>query len=109
MTVTEFLNEFDFDYEVEQSKEFDGSCYKLVDLQGAYLGDIGDDEFFDIETMVDRLDIYYDDYLMLGEWVADWNDALKDISENDPRDWRIPYIYYILHADKLIVDKPLSN
>lgn len=109
MTVSEFLNEFDFDYEVGYSDEFEKPCWKLIDLQDAYLGNIGDDEFFDIETIVDRLDIYYDDYLMDGEWVENWNDALKDISETSPSDWRIPYIYYVLHPDELIVDKPLTK
>lgn len=109
MTVSEFLNEFDFDYEVGYSDEFEKPCWKLIDLQDAYLGNIGDDEFFDIETIVDRLDIYYDDYLMDGEWVENWNDALKDISETNPSDWRIPYIYYVLHPDELIVDKPYNQ
>lgn len=109
MTVTEFLNEFDFDYEVKHSDEFDKPCWVLIDLQGAYLGNIGDDEFFDIETIVDRLDIYYDDYLMDGEWVENWEATLEELMKDNPRDWRIPYIYYILHADELIVDKSLSN
>lgn len=108
MTVTEFLNNFDFDYEVAQSEEELGEpCWKLIDLQDAYLGSIGTDEFFDIEGIVDRLDIYYDDYLMDGEWVESWDETLKEISAVNPRDWRIPYIYYIIHADELIVDKPL--
>ena len=83
MTVSEFLNGFDFDYEVGYSDEFEKPCWKLIDLQGANLGGIEDDEFFSIDGIVDRLEIYYSA-------------------------WQIPYIYYVINPDELIVDKPYN-
>ena len=110
MTVTEFLNEFDFDYEVVQSEEFDGPCWKLTDLQYANLGNIEEEEFFDIVSIVDRLETYYDDYILeVGATSDDYNVLLEEVIKEDPNDWRIPIIYYILHPNELIVDKPLSK
>lgn len=61
MLLSEFLNYFDFDYEVINGQ------IRLIDLQGAYLGDIGECSF-DISDLgksclVDRLDIYIKDYI----------------------------------------------
>lgn len=108
MTVTDFLNNFDFDYEVS-SDEFDNPCWKLIDLQDAYLGNIGEDEFDSVESILDRLDRYYDDYLFDGEWIEDYEAEFNEIVKDNPRDWRIPYLYYILYPNELIVDKPLSK
>ena len=109
MTVTDFLNCFDFDYEVGSEVESGEPCWKLIDLQDAYLGNIGEDEFDSVESIVDRLDIYYDDYLFDGEWIEDYEAEFNEIVKDDPRDWRIPYLYYILHPNELIIDKPLSK
>jgi hypothetical protein len=110
MTVTEFLNAFDFDYETGYSDEFEKPCWKLIDLQGANLGGIEDDEFFGIDGIVDRLDIYYDDYLLdENESSDDYNELLDEMINADPSAWQIPYIYYVLHPDELIVDKPLTK
>ena len=110
MTVTEFLNGFDFDYEVGYSEEFETPCWKLIDLQGANLGDIDDDEFFGIDGIVDRLEIYYDDYLLYeNESSDDYNELLDEMVKADPSAWQIPYIYYVIHPDELIVDKPLTK
>jgi hypothetical protein len=108
MTVTDFLNNFDFDYEVDLD-ESGYPCWKLIDLQDAYLGSIGEDEFNSIGSIVDRLDIYYDDYLFDGEWIGDFEAEFNEIVKDNPRDWRIPYLYYILHPNELIIDKPLSK
>lgn len=115
MTVTEFLNNFDFDYEVRYSEEFDEPCWKLVDLQGGNLGNIEEYEFDDVEGILDSLEIYYDDYLLDEDEsnadyadYADYADLLDRVVKSDPNDWRIPYIYYVLHPDELIVDKPLQ-
>ena len=110
MTVTDFLNTFDFDYEVGYSDEFEKPCWKLIDLQGANLGGIEDDEFFGIDGIVDRLEIYYDDYLLdENESSDDYTELLDEMINADPSAWQIPYIYYVLHPDELIVDKPLTK
>ena len=57
MKLTEFLNYFDFDYEK------DNDNYRLIDLQGAYLGGIRNDRFNSIEDIVERLTTYYHDYI----------------------------------------------
>lgn len=63
MTLREFVGEFDFD--VYKTKDIDGDIvYKLEDLQKANLGNIENEEFADIEVVIDRLDIYYQDYFL---------------------------------------------
>ena len=110
MTVSEFLNGFDFDYEVGYSDEFEKPCWKLIDLQGANLGGIEDDEFFSIDGIVDRLGIYYDDYLLYeDESSDDYNVLLDEMIKADPSAWQIPYIYYVIHPDELIIDRPLTK
>lgn len=62
-TLREFVGEFDFD--VYKTKDVDGDVvYRLIDLQKANLGGIESDEFADIESITDRLDIYYQDYFL---------------------------------------------
>lgn len=61
MKLSEFLNYFDFDYEVANGQ------IRLIDLQGAYLGGIDQDRFSLTEdgklALVDRLDVYINDYI----------------------------------------------
>lgn len=54
----DFLHTMDFGL----CKESDG--YALIDYQGAYWGDIAEDRFDSAESIVDRLDIYIDDYFL---------------------------------------------
>lgn len=108
MTVSDFLDNFDFGYEVDLD-ESGNPCWKLIDWQGAYLGSIDEDEFNTVGSILDRLDIYYYDYLFDGEWIGDYEAEFNEIVKDNPRDWRIPYLYYILHPSELIVDKPLSK
>ena len=61
MTLSEFLNYFDFDYEKDETGN-----YWLIDLQGAYLGNIGDESFSNIPEIVNRLETYYTDYIYRG-------------------------------------------
>lgn len=62
MLLSEFLGYFDFDYEVVNGQ------VRLIDLQGAYLGDIDKDRFALSEcgkiALVDRLDTYINDYII---------------------------------------------
>lgn len=77
MSLRELLNYVDFDYEIIKN---DGEDYtdeyerrveliKLIDLQDAYLGDIADfrvrvDDKLAIECIIDRLEIYWNDYVI---------------------------------------------
>lgn len=61
MSLSEFLNYFDFDYEKDETGN-----YWLIDLQGAYLGNIGDESFSSIPEIVNRLETYYTDYIYRG-------------------------------------------
>lgn len=63
MTLKEFLSEFDFG--VYKVRDKSGKVfYKLEDFQSANLGNIEDEKFYSIDDIVDRLDIYYRDYLL---------------------------------------------
>ena len=56
----ELIEEFDFEIKtVEKNGE---TLYKLVDLQGANLGDIESEEFNDLDEIIYRLEGYWDDY-----------------------------------------------
>lgn len=74
MTLTEFLSYFDFDYCIYE----DGEEKKigLIDNQGANLGGIEEERYNASEEgvigIIDRLDIYYKDYIF---------DGLEDVLE----------------------------
>lgn len=63
MTLRQMLNQVDFDAELDENGEI-----RLIDLQGAYLGDIGDCRYkadkSSIPFIVDRLEIYWNDYFL---------------------------------------------
>lgn len=68
MTLTDFLNYFDFDYCLyDNGKE---KNIGLIDLQKANLGDIEGDRYEasedGVKSIIDRLDIYYEDYIFNG-------------------------------------------
>ena len=67
-TLCEFLNHFDFDYEIQSDES--GAYFHLVDCQGANFGDIESDQFElssdDLDAVIDRLDSYYNDYVFDG-------------------------------------------
>jgi hypothetical protein len=63
MKIKEFLNSMEFDYKIN-----DNGTLSLVDITGANLNDIEDDEF-EINkdlmvNIVDRLGVYIDDYFI---------------------------------------------
>lgn len=62
MSLEEFLNFFDFSYTKELNKNKE-EVFKLIDDQGANLGEIEGEEFSSIAAITDRLDIYYHDYI----------------------------------------------
>lgn len=67
-TLCEFLNHFDFDYEIQSDEN--GAYFHLVDCQGANFGDIESDQFElssdGLDAVIDRLDSYYNDYVFDG-------------------------------------------
>lgn len=67
-TLCEFLNHFDFDYEIQSDEN--GAYFHLVDCQGANFGDIESDQFElssdGLDAVIDRLDSYYKDYVFDG-------------------------------------------
>ena len=77
MSLRELLNYVDFDYEIiknngeDYTDEYERGVklIKLIDLQGAYLGDISDfsvelNSESAIQDIVDRLEIYWNDYVI---------------------------------------------
>ena len=51
------------DFELEIDRDEDGNkVFKLVDDNSANLGDIESDEFYNLATVIDRLETYHDDY-----------------------------------------------
>lgn len=60
------IGEVEFKIDKKATKKYakDTFCWKLIDLQGANLGNIEDDEFNvgDYDGMIDRLEIYWHDY-----------------------------------------------
>ena len=69
MTLTKFLNTFDFSYEVyhDEPEIFPDGYFKLKDYQEVNLGDICDDVFpltkQGITNMINRISNYIDDYI----------------------------------------------
>ena len=55
----------DMDFKLIKQPEVEGiQYYSLEDLQGANLGKIEKDRFDNTAAMLDRLDIYYNDYIL---------------------------------------------
>lgn len=111
MTATEFFDYFDFS--IYKSINCDGDiCYKLKDNQYANLGDIESDEFVSIEWAVNRLDMYYNDYIirdledlrpeieLRGNYENIYN-TIKDIEDNY-LEYHKTLLYYILNPNKII-------
>ena len=108
MTLREFLRYFDFDYEIVKNEDGE-KVIKLIDLQGANLGDIETEEFYSSLEVVDRLNIYYHDYIyeaICSEYdykgEENYNELLKFAKQNN--DVCVDIIYYIVKRDKLIVE-----
>lgn len=59
----ELLDMYEFDIYTEKSNNTEKMVFKLLDLQGANLGNIESDEFNNLAEVVDRLDTYHQDYI----------------------------------------------
>lgn len=116
MSATDFFDSFDFT--IYKSTDEDGDpCYKLRDNQGANLGDIEDDTFSSISDAVDRLDIYYEDYIindlseiapeLSGLHSGNYEDVFNKIKDMDKTAdghslrGHKALLYYILHPEQL--------
>jgi len=62
----ELLDMYEFDIYTEKSDKSENTVFKLLDLQGANLGDIEFDEFNNLAEVIDRLDSYHYDYILKG-------------------------------------------
>ena len=77
--------------------EFDlicvGNKFFVQDRQKANLGDIESDSFNSLSEVIDRMEIYHNDYIYdsieecedMGEVVSDWDYKLKNLIENSQR------------------------
>lgn len=88
LTLTDFLNYFNFDYVL-----YDNNLIGLIDEQGANLGNIEDERFTNdtngVLNIVDRLDAYYQDYIFdsLEQVLRD-----KHNFDTDKMNWKDLYI-----------------
>lgn len=85
--VNDIVEQMDFKINI------DDNMFSLIDLQGAYWGDIDKDRFENLESLLDRLDIYINDY-----YLEDMDELLesKSIWELDKWDYTkmsIAFIY----------------
>lgn len=109
ITFEECLNYFDFSYK----KKPDG--YALIDLQGAYLGNIGNDRFYNGEEIITRLFTgrYGDDYILTDSIIKAY--GCKDVDEflskyGNDKEVEDGMLYYCLHPEELSeLPKPLDE
>lgn len=109
MTLREFLELFDFDYEIAKNKDGE-RVIKLIDLQRANLGNIEEEEFCNTLEVIDRLDIYYYDYLytdICEEYGYEGEEYYPDILEFTKQNnlMHKEYVYYIVNPEELIVEE----
>lgn len=96
MSLRELLNYVDFDYEIvkndneDYTDEFErgDELIKLIDLQDVYLGDIADYRVqvnfkLAIDCIIDRLEIYWNDYVI--------TDLAEDLDVDEYDDWNELY------------------
>ena len=86
----EMLNVYEFDLIVDTNENFE-SVFRLKDLQGGNLGGIEQENFYTLQDIVYRLDVYHHDYIYkpLEEKeniklnVNDWEIIAKKFIENE--------------------------
>lgn len=119
MSLKNFLNFFDFDYRkfiYEEDENGDGEeGFRLLDNTGTNLGGIESEIFYSIESIVDRLNIYYHDYIFRSISDASVAKNPKNLYQGeecypDILDWLysnqeyaayIPYVECIVNPDIL--------
>ena len=101
MRLRTFLEYFDFDY------RYEGDEIALIDQTGANLGNIESERFpkDDLLSIVDRLDIYYKDYIFddlaekYGVDTDDWQAIYKKATEKN--DSSLEYLKVIMGNEKV--------
>lgn len=87
MTLQEYLNEFEFDYEVVKNEKGD-EVIKLIDSLGAYLGGIDEEEYEHNEKgalqIQERMSTYVNDYI-IESVCEDLDNYWKE--DYDYKDW----------------------
>lgn len=86
----EMLNVYEFDLIIDTNENFK-SAFKLKDLQGGNLGGIEQENFYTLQDIIDRLDVYHHDYIYktLDEKentklnTNDWEFIAKKFIENE--------------------------
>ena len=114
MNLAEFLDYFDFSYEKIQNdfkdpeNDDESEVYALIDNQHANLGGIENERFSTIPAIIDRLDIYYVDYIYrdLEEEFGLFGTAeelFKQLEGIDDKRQEGHYslLYYILNPEEL--------
>lgn len=72
-----------YEFNLETEKDENGKlAFKLLDLQGANLWDIEGDRFYNLFWVVDRLDVYHNDYIFdalwdMGLYWDTWDELIK--------------------------------
>lgn len=119
MTLRELLHYIEFDAELDENKEI-----KLIDSQGAYLGDIGECRYKptkeSISHIIDRCEIYWLDYVVRplindigcseeleGDWKELYELAAKYRGDEIVDDTTI--LGYLINPDSVELDKELRN
>ena len=103
--VPPILSHIEFDMDVNPN-----GTLSLIDLQEAYLGDIGIRKFNNYREMFDALSSYFYDYIVgylittleldEGEYMDDWIGALEQArKQNFQDDWLIPMLELIVEGE----------
>lgn len=119
MTLRELLKEIDFNYEVENGE------IRLIDEQGAYLGSIAEDRWLAEQTsvpaIIDRMEIYWNDYVYDGivnpslnlngkeldgyEDNGSYEGLLQYCEAHGIKNYLTEILYYIVHPNEVIFEE----
>lgn len=112
MNLKELLSYIEFDYYWETNKE-GIRVIKLTDNQYANLGDIEDEEFTSVAEVIDRCEIYWNDYCITPlcedmnistnyTWTSIYDYAKKYYGENEVDKYTI--LGYLVNPSLVVLD-----
>ena len=109
----DMLDLYEFDLSVDEENN-----WRVVDRQGANLGGIEQDKFETLASIIERMEIYHNDYIIrdLGECFPDieysnWNDLylqliqLSDEEDLSEFEFSIRVLEMILNSEPVLSDK----